>query len=114
MIKHAQNYDNNRKLALELLNTSVWFGIILGLASLVVNVSALVFCVFVSTKNPGFAGILLTFASTIDLNVQQFVEATTWVETQMVSFERCLAYTKVKPEPAYSRLVAAKLNNEAY
>ncbi|KAM3143254.1 hypothetical protein pb186bvf_004586 [Paramecium bursaria] len=103
MDEHAQNLDINRKIALEQIGATVWFSLYLGLSSFIVNITAIIFCI--SGSNPGLAGVLLTYASSLDQNVQQAVQSTSMVENMMVSFERALAYTRVKPEKAYEQLV---------
>ena len=40
----------------------------MGLSSLIVNISAIVYCIYY-TENPAFAGLLMTYASNIDTNI---------------------------------------------
>jgi len=49
---------------------------------------------FYSTKNPAFAGLLMTYASTLDSNISSTVQCLGSMENSMISFERCVAYTK--------------------
>jgi len=60
---------------------------------LIVNISAIVYCIYY-TQNPAFAGLLMTYASNIDVNILQTVESLSLLENGIISFERCLAYTK--------------------
>jgi len=79
---------------LEQIATNSWFGLVLGLSSFMVNTTAIVFCMFYSTKNPAYAGLLMTYASTLDQNINGTVQCLGSVETGLISFERCVAYTK--------------------
>jgi len=65
----------------------------LGFTSFIVNMSAIVYCVFYNT-NAAFAGLLMTYASNIDINISQTVESIGLLENGIISFERCVAYTK--------------------
>lgn len=71
--KHGHNQDINRKIFLEQISTNVWFSLVLGLSSFIVNITAIIFCMFYSTKNPAFAGLLMTYASTLDYNISSTV-----------------------------------------
>lgn len=66
---HINNLDRNRKITLALNNTSSWFSLLLTFASYSVNISAIIFCIFYSNNNPAFAGLLMTYASTINDNI---------------------------------------------
>lgn len=87
-----------------------------------VNITAIVFCMFYSTKNPAFAGLLMTYASTLDSNISSTVQCLGSMENSMISFERCVAYTKyvlfiylrIKPEKGYESTVAKFQNQEKH
>jgi ATP-binding cassette subfamily C (CFTR/MRP) protein 2 len=64
--RHGDNMDLNRKIFIEQILVSTWFNLTLSLCSFVVNISAITFCVFYSTKNPAYAGLLLTYAASLD------------------------------------------------
>jgi hypothetical protein len=49
--------------------------------SFTVNISAIVYSVFYSTKNPALAGLLMTYASAINDNIQFTIMAIGMVET---------------------------------
>ncbi|CAD8125126.1 unnamed protein product [Paramecium sonneborni] len=116
--KHCENMDVNRKVFLELVGSQTWFMLILGLVSLFVNAMALVYCVFYSFSNPSLAGLLLTYATQIDGNVSECVQSFSQLQLGLVSFERCLAFTKIEPEQGYKELVNNNLeeaqHNENY
>lgn len=82
--------------------------------SLIVNLLAIVYCVFYSSKDAALAGLLLTYASNLDSNVTECVQAFGLLELGLVSFERCFAYTQVDPEPAYKELVDKSQRNEPH
>ncbi|CAK67068.1 unnamed protein product (macronuclear) [Paramecium tetraurelia] len=102
--KHCDNMDVNRRVFLELIGSQTWFMLVLGLVSLVVNAMAIVYCVFFSFSNPSLAGLLLTYATQIDGNVSECVQSFSQLQLGLVSFERCLAFTKIEPEPGYKEL----------
>ncbi|CAD8155775.1 unnamed protein product [Paramecium pentaurelia] len=114
MNKHGNNQDLNRKIFLEQIAANAWFGLVLGLSSFMVNTTAIVFCMFYSTKNPAYAGLLMTYASTLDQNINGTVQCLGHVENGLISFERCVAYTKVKPEKGYEAAVKRYQNNQTY
>ncbi|CAD8112763.1 unnamed protein product [Paramecium primaurelia] len=114
MNKHGNNQDINRKIFLEQIAANAWFGLILGLSSFMVNTTAIAFCMFYSTNNPAFAGLLMTYASTLDQNINGTVQCLGQVENGLISFERCVAYTKVKPEKGYEAAVKRYQNNQNY
>ncbi|CAD8105461.1 unnamed protein product [Paramecium primaurelia] len=103
--KHCDNMDVNRRVFLELIGSQTWFMLVLGLVSLIVNAMAIVYCVFYSFSNPSLAGLLLTYATQIDGNVSECVQSFSQLQLGLVSFERCLAFTKIEPEPGYKELV---------
>ena len=71
---------------------------VLGLMSLIVNISATTYCIFFSDIAPSLAGLLLTYGSWLDTNVSGVIQALGIFETGLVSFERCLNFTEVEPE----------------
>ncbi|CAK61098.1 unnamed protein product (macronuclear) [Paramecium tetraurelia] len=93
----SRKLDNNKKIYYKQVESNAWFLQIMGLSSLIVNLSAIVYCIYY-TQNPAFAGLLMTYASNIDINILQTVESLSLLENGIISFERCLAYTNVKPE----------------
>ncbi|KAM3141562.1 hypothetical protein pb186bvf_006426 [Paramecium bursaria] len=111
MHKHALNQDINRKIFLEQIATNAWFSQVLGLSSFMVNITALIFCIFYSNENPAFAGLLMTYASTLDSNISSTVQCLGSMENSMISFERCVAYTKIQPERGYEKTVERCQNN---
>lgn len=58
--------DLNRKIFIQQILVGTWFNLTLSLCSFFVNMGAIVFCIFYSTKNPAFAGLLMTYASSLD------------------------------------------------
>ena len=70
--------------------------------------------VFYSTKNPAYAGLLMTYAASLDQNVQQAIGSLASFETSVISFERCLHYTQVKSELGYQDLVKSKIEQTPY
>ncbi|CAD8188699.1 unnamed protein product [Paramecium pentaurelia] len=97
MKEFSQKLDNNKQIVYYSTAASSWFLQILGLASLIVNTFAIAYCILF-TNNPSFAGLILTFAASLDRNVQQTVDSLSLLENNMISFERCLEYTKIEPE----------------
>ncbi|CAD8193906.1 unnamed protein product [Paramecium pentaurelia] len=93
----SRKIDTNKKIYYKQVESNAWFLQILGLSSLIVNISAIVYCIYY-TQNPAFAGLLMTYASNIDVNILQTVESLSLLENGIISFERCLAYTNVKSE----------------
>ncbi|CAD8205655.1 unnamed protein product [Paramecium pentaurelia] len=93
----CRKLDNNKKIYYKQVESNAWFLQIMGLSSLIVNISAIVYCIYY-TQNPAFAGLLMTYASNIDTNILQTVESLSLLENGIISFERCLAYTNVKSE----------------
>ncbi|CAD8103784.1 unnamed protein product [Paramecium sonneborni] len=114
MNKHGRNQDINRKIYFEQIAANAWFGMVLGLSSFIVNSTAIVFCMFYSTKNPAYAGLLMTYASTLDQYIEGTVQSLGRVENGFISFERCVAYTKVNPEKGYEVAVKNYQNNQTY
>lgn len=57
--------------------------------------TAIIYCILY-TNNPAFAGLILTFATNLDRNIQQTVDSLSLLENNMISFERCLEYTKIE------------------
>ncbi|KAM3143255.1 hypothetical protein pb186bvf_004587 [Paramecium bursaria] len=104
--------DVNRKIFFQQVAANAWFIQVLGLSSFIVNISAIAYCIFYNTGNAAFAGLLMTYASNIDTNICQTVESIGQLENGIISFERCLAYTKVQPEKPYKQIVEARLLNQ--
>lgn len=67
--------------------------------SYVVNISAIIYTFFFGSQNPALAGLLMTVATYIDISLMNAVQNFGQAETQFISFERCLAFTKISPEP---------------
>ncbi|CAK79181.1 unnamed protein product (macronuclear) [Paramecium tetraurelia] len=97
MKEFSQKLDNNKQIVYYSTAASSWFLQVLGLASLIVNTFAIAYCILF-TSNPSFAGLILTFAASLDRNVQQTVDSLSFLENNMISFERCLEYTKIESE----------------
>ncbi|CAD8204753.1 unnamed protein product [Paramecium octaurelia] len=93
----AQKLDYNKQIVNYSTAASSWFLQVLGFASLIVNTFAIGYCILY-TSNPSFAGLILTFAASLDRNVQQTVDSLSLLENNMISFERCLEYTKIESE----------------
>ncbi|CAD8099082.1 unnamed protein product [Paramecium primaurelia] len=97
MKEFAQKLDHNKQIVNYSTAASSWFLQVLGFASLIVNTFAIGYCILF-TSNPSFAGLILTFAASLDRNVQQTVDSLSLLENNMISFERCLEYTKIESE----------------
>ncbi|CAD8090517.1 unnamed protein product [Paramecium sonneborni] len=97
MKEFSQKLDYNKQVVYYSTAASSWFLQILGFASLIVNTFAIGYCILY-TNNPSFAGLILTFAASLDRNVQQTVDSLSLLENNMISFERCLEYTKIESE----------------
>ncbi|CAD8077788.1 unnamed protein product [Paramecium sonneborni] len=104
----GQKLDENRKIVSAQVIVNAWFTQILGLASLIVNMSAIIYCILY-TNNPALAGLVMTYASNIDMNIQQTIESMSSLENDMVSFERCQEFTMIEKENRNEKKVI--LNN---
>ncbi|CAD8163791.1 unnamed protein product [Paramecium octaurelia] len=93
----AQKLDENRKIVEAQVIANAWFTQILGLTSLIVNMSAIVYCILY-TNNPALAGLVMTYAANIDMNIQQTIESISSLENDMISFERCQSFTTIEKE----------------
>ncbi|CAD8156307.1 unnamed protein product [Paramecium pentaurelia] len=104
----GQKLDENRKIVEAQVITNAWFTQILGLTSLIVNMSAIIYCILY-TNNPALAGLVMTYASNIDMNIQQTIESISSLENDMISFERCQAFTTIEKENRNEKKIT--LNN---
>ncbi|CAD8116510.1 unnamed protein product [Paramecium sonneborni] len=93
----SQKLDRNRQIIFVQTYASCWFNQILGFLSLIVNMFAIIYCIIFSDNAP-FAGLILTYVSSLDIITQQTIETIGLVENNMISFERCLDFTKVPQE----------------
>ncbi|CAD8100453.1 unnamed protein product [Paramecium primaurelia] len=93
----SQKLDRNRQIIFISNHASCWFNQILGFLSLIVNMFAIIYCILFSDNAP-FAGLILTYVSNLDINTQQMIDTLGLIENNMISFERCLDFTKVPQE----------------
>ncbi|CAD8189167.1 unnamed protein product [Paramecium octaurelia] len=93
----SQKLDRNRQIIFVSTHASCWFNQILGFLSLIVNMFAIIYCILFSS-NASFAGLILTYVSSLDINTQQTIDSLGLLENNLISFERCLDFTKVPQE----------------
>ena len=53
------------------------------------------------SNNAALAVLLLVYSMNIDSDLQFFLNMSSQLENRMVSYERCDAYTQIKPEEGY-------------
>jgi len=97
--------ENNRKLDLNSMAYYVlsvanrWLGVRLEfMGTLVVTLAASLAVIEKSSLGPGFAGLSVGYALQLTGTLNWLVRQATEAETQMVSVERCLEYTKLETE----------------
>ncbi|KAL4492939.1 hypothetical protein ABPG72_020718 [Tetrahymena utriculariae] len=95
---HCKNIDENKKNQIAFIAMEGWFKLNLTFLSLMVNTTAICFCLFYNKSDPSMTGLLLTFAFNIDSEVQDLIMSQSSVEKKIVSFERCYSYTKIESE----------------
>lgn len=103
--------DINHSCYFPSLAASRWLAIRLEfLGYLIVFFAALFAVLTKDTLSPGIVGLSVSYALTITVNLNMLVRATADVETNIVSVERCLEYTKTDTEaPWYNEI---KPNNK--
>ena len=91
--------DMNNMSAFSSVITSCWLSIRLEfLGYSIIFVNALYAVLSRHTLSPGVAGLTLSYAMTITRTLNNLVRATTQLETNIVSVERCLEYTRTPTE----------------
>ncbi|EGR28734.1 hypothetical protein IMG5_169310 [Ichthyophthirius multifiliis] len=96
--QHCNNIDDNKKNQLAFIAMEAWFKQNLTFMSLFVNTTAISFCLFSPNPDPSMTGLLLTFAFSIDQQIQNLIMTYSSFEKKIVSFERCYSYTRITPE----------------
>lgn len=62
-----------------------------------INMSAIGYCILSSNENPSLAGLLLTYALTLNEDITGFIFSLAGVETKMVGFERVCSFMEIEP-----------------
>ncbi|XP_064490246.1 multidrug resistance-associated protein 1-like [Ornithodoros turicata] len=86
------------------LAASRWLGIRLEfLGYTIVFVAALLAVLTRETLSPGLAGLSVSYALTVTATLNMLVRATSDMETNLVSVERCLEYSRTPQEAAWEK-----------
>lgn len=91
----------HRRSTLAKLGMDAWFAQRLGWLSFMINFTSIAYCLFSPNRNGATAGLLLTWASTLDEDVVSFVYALARLENRMVSVERVANFMDIEPEVGY-------------
>ncbi|XP_054162838.1 multidrug resistance-associated protein 1-like [Oppia nitens] len=84
--------------------TSCWLSIRLELLGYtIIFINALYAVIARRTLSPGVAGLTLSYAMTITRTLNNLIRATTQLETNIVSVERCLEYTETPQEALWHK-----------
>jgi ATP-binding cassette subfamily C (CFTR/MRP) protein 1 len=94
-----QKLDTNMSAYYALTAANRWLGVRLEFLGTFVITLAAAFAVIERTSlGPGFAGLSISYALQLTSTLNWLVRMVTEAETQMVSVERCLYYTKLETE----------------
>ncbi|CAL1291845.1 unnamed protein product [Larinioides sclopetarius] len=103
-MRHSNNLvDINNESYYPSLGASRWLSIRLEFLGYTIVFLSAIFAVFLrDTLSPGIAGLAVSYALQITGILNMLVRATADVETNIVSVERCLEYTKTPVEAEWS------------
>ncbi|CAD8187873.1 unnamed protein product [Paramecium pentaurelia] len=93
----SQKLDQNRQISYVSTVANCWFTQVLGFSSLIVNMTAITYCIVIQ-NNASFIGLILTYVANLDQLIQQTIDTLSTLENNMISFERCLEFTKIPQE----------------
>ncbi|CAD8191327.1 unnamed protein product [Paramecium octaurelia] len=93
----SQKLDQNRQIIYVSTVANCWFTQVLGFSSLIVNMTAITYCVLFQ-NNASFIGLILTYVANLDALIQSTIDTLSILENNMISFERCLDFTKIPQE----------------
>ena len=110
--KYLEKSDENLKVNIIIYGTSQWFDLILDLMSF----SFLFFLVcftflFKDNFSAKIIGLLLTYSINLQNNLIRGIRQISKIENSMISFERCLNYTKIPSEKAKIKKEDKNLEN---
>lgn len=87
------------------LASNIWFRLTLSLGSIIINITSVSFSLFGTKDSQSMAGLLLTYAISLDMIARWMVMMMGWFEQRLVSFERCVGFLEIDNEPGYSELL---------
>ena len=97
--KYLERSDDNLKIKIIIYGTSQWFDLILDLMSFSFLFFLLCFTfLFKNNFSPKIIGLLLTYSINLQNNLIRGIRQISRLENSMISFERCLTYTKIQSE----------------
>ena len=97
--KYLERSDDNLKIKIIIYGTSQWFDLILDLMSFSFLFFLLWFTfLFKNNFSPKIIGLLLTYSINSQNNSIRGIRQISRLENLMISFERCLTYSKIQSE----------------